>query len=285
MNWIDSIGETIDYIEENLAEDIDIAVLADRVYISNFYLQKSFSMLCGYSISEYIRKRRLSAAGTELISTDEKIIDIAMKYGYESADSFSKAFMRFHGINPSAVRRNGGMIKSFAPLKIKFLLEGGFIMDYKIVEKEAFTIMGFEKEIGYEEAYKVIPDFWTEHYQQGRGEHVCGMYGVCLDTEEGAKTFRYLIADNYLPWNELPQGSTAHTFQKGTWAVFPCKGPMPTALQDVNTKIFSEWLPNCKDYEIAGGFNVEMYSNPKDYAKGNQDENFHSEIWIPVKRK
>lgn len=121
-----------------------------------------------FTIGDYIRQRRLTLAGNEIVSSDEKIIDIALKYGYESPDSFTKAFTRFHGVTPTAVRKNGAM---------------------------------------------------------------------------------------------------------------------PQSLQDVNQKIYSEWLPNCKDYEIAAGYNIEMYDNPDDYPNKTQDENYYSEIWIPVKKK
>ena len=106
-------------------------------------------MLCGFTVSDYIRQRRLTLAGSELVSSDIKIIDIALKYGYESPDSFSKAFTRFHGVTPTAVRKEGAMIKSFAPLKISFTLKGGFTMDYKIVEKDGFT-RSEERRVGKE---------------------------------------------------------------------------------------------------------------------------------------
>ena len=138
MKWIEGIGEAISYIEENITEEITIKNIAEKTFMSPFYFQKGFAMLCGFTVGEYIRQRRLTLAGSDLVSTDEKIIDIALKYGYASPDSFTKAFTRFHGVTPTAVRKDGAMIKSFAPLKIKFLLEGGYIMDYKIVEKDSF---------------------------------------------------------------------------------------------------------------------------------------------------
>ena len=105
MEWIESIREAISYIEDNITKDISIKEIADKVNISPFYFQKGFGMLCGYSLSEYIKGRTL--AGSEVLSTDEKIIDIAIKYGYDSPDSFTKAFTRFHGVTPSAVRKEG----------------------------------------------------------------------------------------------------------------------------------------------------------------------------------
>ncbi len=285
MGWIEGISEAISYIEDNITEELTIESIAKQAFVSPFYFQKGFSMLCGFTVGDYIRQRRLTLAGSEIVSTDAKIIDIALKYGYDSPDSFTKAFIRFHGISPTAVRRNREMIKSFAPLKIKFSLEGGFIMDYKIIEKEAFTVMGGSKVFKYDTAKTEIPKFWTEHFQTGKGKIVCGMYGVCIDESMGADEFEYLIADNWNPTTETPDGFVTKVIPKHTWAVFACKGAMPKSLQDVNQKIFSEWLPNCKDYEIAAGYNVEMYTNVADYPKGNQDENYYSEIWIPVKKK
>lgn len=285
MGWIEGIGDAIAYIEKNLAQELTVEDIAKQAYVSTFYFQKGFAMLCGFTVGEYIRQRRLSLAGSEIISSDEKIIDIALKYGYDSPDSFTKAFTRFHGVTPSAVRKDGALIRSFASLKIKFTLEGGYTMDYKIVEKESFTVMGVSRNFNYEKAKAEIPQFWTEHYQTGKGEVVGGMYGICLDESMGSDEFEYLIADDYMPWKETPDGYVAKTIPKNTWAVFPCKGAMPNALQEVNNKIFSEWLPNCKDYKIAAGYNIEMYSNPQDYPKGNQDENYSTEIWIPVVKK
>ena len=101
----------------------------------------------------------------------------------------------------------------------------------------------------------------------------------------GSDEFEYLIADDYNPSGEVPEGYVTKVIPKHTWAVFACRGAMPVSMQEVNKKIFSEWLPNCKDYEIAAGYNIEMYNNPVDYPNGTQDENYYSEIWIPVRKK
>ncbi len=285
MGWIEGISDAINYIEDNITEEPTIENVAKQAFVSSFYFQKGFAMLCGFTVGEYIRQRRLTLAGSELVSTDRKIIDIALKYGYDSPDSFTKAFLRFHGVTPTAVRKDGAMLKSFAPLKIKFSLEGGFIMDYKIIVKEAFTVMGAAKVFKYDTAGTEIPKFWTEHYQTGKDKIVCGMYGVCVDESMGSDEFEYLIADNYTTSSEIPDGFVTKVIPKHSWAVFACKGAMPASLQNTNQKIFSEWLPNCKDYEIAAGYNIEMYTNVADYPKGNQDENYYSEIWIPVQKK
>jgi len=285
MRWTECIGEAISYIEANITGELRVENIAKQACISPFYFQKGFAMLCGFTVSEYIRCRRLALAGSELVSTDKRIIDIALKYGYDSPDSFTKSFTRFHGVTPTAVRKSGAMIKSFAPLRIKFTLEGGCSMDYKIAPKDAFTVIGVSRVFQYENAMEEIPSFWTDHYKTGKGETVCGMYGVNIDESMGGNEFEYLIADNYNPIMDIPEGFVTKVIPKHTWAVFACKGAMPQSIQDVNKKIYSEWLPNCRDYEIAAGYCIEMYSDPAEYPKGTQDEKYYSELWIPVKRK
>ena len=285
MNWTEGIGEAIDYIEKSITENLTISDIAARAYMSAFYFQRGFSMLCGVTVGEYIRLRRLSLAGSELVSTGKKIIDIAMECGYESADSFTKAFTRFHGVTPTAVRRDGAAVKAFTRLKITISLEGGYIMDYKIMEKPAFTVVGMSKMFKYGKSYAELPKFWAEHYNTGKNEIICGMYGICMDeSNKNADEFEYIIADDYIPGAAVPEGCVIRVIPAHTWAVFPCVGPMPKALQDVNTKIFSEWLPNNRDYEIADNFDIEMYSDITDYPGGNNDPNYYSEIWVPVRK-
>lgn len=285
MEWIDSITKVVDYIEKNLTEELTVDRIAMHVQISPFHFQRGFSMLCGFTVGDYIRQRRLAQAASELISTQEKVIDIALKYGYDSPDSFTKAFIRFHGLSPTSARKTGAIVKSFAPLTISFTLKGGYTMDYKIVEKEAFTIIGVLKKFQYEEAASEIPKFWTAYLQSGKDVAVCGMYGVNIDETMGGKEFEYLIADEYDGKSVVPAGFMLKTIPAFTWAVFPCVGAMPSSIQSTNEKIFSEWLPNCKDYEFAAGYNIEMYTNSTEYPNGVQDENYYSEIWIPVKHK
>lgn len=145
-------------------------------------------MLCGFTISEYIRKRRLSLAGNEIAGSDIKIIDIAIKYGYDSPDSFTKAFTRFHGVTPTVARKKHTTLKSFAPLKLTIALEGGYLMDYKIERKKAFKVIANEKTFAYENAKKVIPDFWKEHYQTGKGKLLEEFMELTLINKWGKKT-------------------------------------------------------------------------------------------------
>lgn len=285
MEWMEVIGKAIEYMEDHMTEELTVEMIAGQVSISPFYFQKGFSMLCGFTIMEYIRSRRLALAGNELAITEAKVIDVALKYGYDSPDSFTKAFTRFHGITPSMVQKNSAMLKSFAPLKIKISLKGGYLMDYRITKKDSFTVIGASKRFKYEGAKSEIPEFWKEHYAAGNGQHVCGMFGVNIDEKMENDEFEYLIADIYNPIVDIPEGFVTKTIPAFTWAVFPCKGSMPEALQDVNEKIFSEWLPALKDYEFAAGYCIEMYDAPDKYPKGTMDENYYCEIWIPVKNK
>lgn len=285
MEWTESIGKAIRFIEDNITEDITVDMIAEHVNISSFYFQKGFAMLCGFTIAEYIRNRRLALAGNDLATGNEKIIDIALEYGYDSPDSFTRAFTRFHGVTPTAARKNQVMLKSFAPLKIKISLEGGYLMDYKIEKKEAFTVIANAKTFSYEGAKELVPQFWQEHYQSGKGKTVMGWYGINIDENMGHDTFEYLIADPYNPYMEVPEGFITKTIPEFTWAVFPCVGPMPDTLQNVNTKIFTEWLPALKEYEFAAGYCVEYYDDPTKYPNRTQDEKYYCEIWIPIKKK
>ncbi len=285
MEWTKAIQEAVNYIESHITEDITMCDAAEHVNISPFYFNKGFSILCGYSITEYIRNRRLALAGEELLTSDITVIELAMKYGYDSPDSFTKAFSRFHGYAPSVVRKNGAMLKAFAPLKLTISLKGGTIMDYRITKKESFAVLAASAQFSYENAMQAVPAFWQEHYAKGNGKYICGMFGINIDPRMGNETFEYLIADIYNPSVDIPEGLTVRTIPAFTWAVFPCKGALPQALQNVNGKIFSEWLPALQDYEFAAGYCVEMYDAPDKYPKGTGDENYYTEIWIPVRKK
>ena len=281
MNWTKIIEDAIRFIEENITEDLTVGRIAREVNTSAFYFQKGFSMLCGYTVGEYVRMRRLSLAGEELTSSDTKVIDLAIKYGYDSADSFTKAFTRFHGNTPTDVRQNGASIKSFAPLHIKLTLDGGKTMEYRIEKKPAFKVMGVSKIIDYGDGYSTIPKFWDEVFANPVNK-IMGVYGVCLDDEIKGDQFRYMIADDYDEDTAKAEGYEVKEIPAHTWAVFPCKGAMPQALQSVNTQVFNEWLP-ASSYEIAAGFNIEFYTDEKKYPKGAQDPEYYSEIWVPVK--
>ena len=284
MDWIKAVEDAIEYIEENITGNLTIAEIASKVNLSAFYFQKGFSMLCGYTVGEYVRMRRLSLAGSELLSSDIKVMELAVKYGYDSSDSFTKAFTRFHGNTPTDVRKNGASLKSFARLHIKLSLEGGSVMEYRIEEKAAFKIMGISRVFSYETANTDIPKYWDEVYVSADKKPVMGMYGVCFDAEMSGNQFRYMIADEFQEKTAAEGNLEEYEIPAHTWVVFPCRGPMPSALQEVNRRIFSEWLP-ASQYELSEGYNIEYYSDADDYKEGTSDSEYYSEVWIPVKEK
>jgi len=297
MEWLASIRKAIGYMEEHLLDDISAQDVADEVNMSFFFLQRGFSAITGYGISEYMRNRRLYEAAKELKETDAKIIDIAMKYGYETPESFTKAFSRFHGGTPTQIRNDRIPIKTFLPLSVKIVVHGGDQMEYKVKNMFGFTVIGFQREFTNQEAYQKIPEFWDEitekyaqhvyagnkpsnPYEQAIADNGIGEYGICID-DLGEGKFRYLIAGKYTG-GEVPEGMVTYTFPNCEWAVFDCYGPIPDTLQSLNTRIFKEWLPGNPDYELSGNMNVEWY----DCIHGNpKDPDYHCAIWVPVKRK
>ena len=284
MDWIKIIENALRYIEENLSGELTVGRIAEKVNISPFYFQKGFSMLCGYSVGEYIRMRRLSVAGSELVTSDNKVIDLALKYGYDSPDSFTKAFTRFHGSTPTDVRRKGALLKSFAPLHIKIILDGGNTMEYRVEEKPAFRVMGVSKMFSYETANADVPQYWDEIHVQAAVKPVEGMYGICFDEEMGGNRFRYMIADDLEEGEAGEKNLETYEVPRHTWAIFPCRGAMPLSLQEVNRRIFSEWLP-AGNYEIAEGYNIEYYSDSAEFKDGTQDPDYYAEVWIPVRER
>jgi len=296
MEWTTCIRTAIEYMEEHLDDSISAQDVADRVNISPFFLQRGFSVMTGYGIGEYLRNRRLYQAALDLRDTDDRVIDIAVRYGYESQESFAKAFSRFHGATPSQVRA-GAAVNVFLPLRIDINIQGGNQMDYKIAPMFPFKVIGFEKVFENETAQTEIPKFWDEicekyanniyagnepanPYEKAIVDNCIGEYGVCID-DIGEDRFRYLVAGRYTG-GEVPEGMTLYEFPRGDWAVFNCIGPNPQTLQSVNNRIFSEWLPGNPDYELSGNATVEWY----DCVNGEMtDPDYHSAIWIPVRKK
>lgn len=290
MNWTSSFLDAIDYIESHLLDDIDNKKIANEVAISSFYFQKSFLVYTGYTVNEYIRSRRLYKAALELQSSNTKIIDIAYKYGYETPESFTKAFTRFHGYTPSQIKKNEGRIKLFLPLKISISIKGGNEMDYTITEEKELVFVGFKTTIKDGEGYKKCPMFWDEisdKYFSKINDNSdisnaikmfnIGSYAICVNNSNDS--FDYYICGRYLK-GDIPQGLEKVTFKSSLWAKFRCIGPIPGSLQSVNSKIWNEWIPNNHEYELGFEADVEYYSNGDIHS-----DNYESEIWLPVKKK
>ena len=274
QGWIDGIQKAIDFIEKNLSEELDIEEIAGEAAVSPFYFQRIFGALCGLTVGDYIRARRMTLAAQELAGSEAKVIDVALKYGYDSPDSFTKAFLRFHGISPSKAREPGAPLRSMAPLHIRITLEGGSMLDYRIVEKAPFTIIGVRRPFNSDTSYEEIPKFWDEWLAQGEKRPVMGTFGVCMDGK--GKDFDYWIADLYTPWEEIPAGCETRVIPGSLWAQFPCT---LKTLQDTNTKIWSEWMPALQGYELAGEYDIEVYLPPEE---GSPDMKVY--IWVPLKQ-
>ena len=310
MDWLASLKKAIDYMEEHLLTGMGAAEVADAGHISPFYFQKGFKLVTGYTIGEYLRNRRLYLAGLDVIKggcapgegipkrgrwpMEEKVIDLAYKYGYDTPESFTKAFSRFHGCSPMQLRAQPHQIKVFLPLIIEISIQGGNKMEFTVEKREAMKMIGFERVVSYGDSYQEIPKFWQEFCRQYCGEGTApekdkeirqtiaecmvGEYGVCVEDGQEKDQFRYYIAGAYQGGN-VPEGMTVFQTPASQWVKFRCVGPMPEALQTVNTRIFKEWLPGNQEYEIAFHMNIEWYSQGD-----TQSENYESGIWLPVKR-
>lgn len=289
MNYTQGLQNAIDYIEEHLTDDLDIEEIAAQSGLSAFYFQRIFNILCDYSLGEYIRNRRLTLAGNELSGTDEKVIDIALKYGYDTPESFSRAFSRFHGITPSQAKKNSSPLKSFSRLSVEIHLKGGNIMDYKIVKKDAFRVLEkiSTQSIDDEQNKNTIPDFWTQSHQDGTiykllelATDRTNIFGICYgNTPNNKKTFEYSIAALCGDNTEIPDGFSVKEIPARTWAVFECIGPMPDAIQNTWHKICSEFFPTA-NYEPTYEMDIEAYP-----AGVMTSPDYRTEIWVTVKEK
>lgn len=293
MEWLTCVKNAIDYMESNLLDVRSPEEVADHVHVSCMYLQRGFQVLTGYTLGEYMRNRRMYLAAVELTNSSAPVIDIALKYGYETPASFNKAFQRYHGVTPMDIRKSRGSIKSFLRLNINISVQGGDSMQFKVENKKGIKVVGFQRSFDCETSYEMIPKFWDETIQkyashlmkglapEGEAEkyvaaHHIGEFGVCIDDIGNEGKFNYMIA-GYFNDNDFPDNMTVREIEAGDWAVFDCT--MAT-LQDTNTAIWKEWLPGNNEYELAGKYNIEWYS-----PNGEPGPEQKCQIWIPVKKK
>lgn len=290
MDWITGISKAIDYIEEHITEPTDYTRAAKEACSSPFNFQRVFALLCGYTLGDYVRMRRLTLAGEELLSTDAKVIDVALKYGYDSPESFSRAFTRFHGVSPSAVRK-GAAIRSFSRICVKLILTGGSIMEYRIEKKQAAKIICRRREFtkpGDDYTNREIPEFWNECGRDGSIQKLCGyikdsaqfkgLLGVCFSTEMTDSGFPYGIGAEYDGESD-PQDFEIVEIPAYTYAVFTVRGKMPDAFRETYRKICTEFFPQ-SGYEYGNGVEIEVYP-----SADVQNPDYTCEIWIAVKPK
>ena len=306
MDWVNVIQETLRYMEENLLTVTSPKEVALKVHVSASYLQTSFQMITGFSIGEYIRNRRLYLAAMELLEKDVKVIDISEKYGYETPESFTKAFSRFHDATPNEIKKEKKPIKAFLPLKLSFSVKGADTVDVVIEKSPKMRLIGKADIFSNDTCFQVIPGyvegFWREQSRKGFfPEPFRGFYGVSVgesydvlnasgepwlnDYSESdaqkisfAENFLFLVGIDY-DGREVPEGMTVIELPEMLWAKFRCVDDSVKALQDLRLYIFREWLMDTDEYEPAGEFNVECYEVPNEDGKGT-----HNEIWLPVRR-
>ena len=299
MEWITGIQNAINYIEKNLDGKIDYDRAARESFSSPHHFQRVFSILCGYTLGEYVRNRRLSLAGTELATGKEKVIDIAAKYGYESPDSFAKAFQKFHGITPSQAR-GGAQLRSFSPLSIKVTLEGGSIMNYRIEEKSAMLLTGYKRRFTGSPNDKQEQDhnFACEtRLEQYILEGMCREHETIYQilTNFDADGYDFYFAYQFPSWAledmlEIP-ANIADRFENvpipaGTYIVFETERcEFPTAKMDeLRTKAISEWLPT-SGYELRDVPEIGVIHWY--WEEGNEALNSsrYCELWLPIVKK
>ena len=297
MDWIIGMQRAIDYIESNLTEEIDYEKVAAESFSSRYHFQRVFSILCGYTLGEYIRLRRLSLAGAELAGGQEKVIDIALKYGYDSPDSFTKAFQKFHGITPSQARADGSMLKSFSRLSIKISLEGGNTMNYRIEEKNEMILTGYKRRFAglpgerlkqEEEMYVTTRPF--QYILQGLSGNFADTIEIVTNINDDGYDF-YIATQlseynrNHLDivlGNDFSDYYENITIPKCTYAVFETeKCQFPTVVSpDLRRKIASEWLLN-SGYQLADAPEFVVTHWYRDEKRKQR----YRELWIPIEKK
>jgi AraC family transcriptional regulator len=285
MEWLNCLNESIDYIEEHLEDDVDLERLAQIARCSAFHFQRMFSYLADLPLSEYIRRRKMTRAAVDLQNGNEKVIDIALKYGYESPTAINRAFQSVHGMAPSEARRGGVTLKAYPPIRFKITVKGEAEMNYRIEKKGAFKIMGLREHycMSIEDSMRGVPLFWQKTAQSGMIPRLCtlmngeiqGILGV--STCMNGKDFDYYIAA--ASDRETPEDLSEYMVPECTWAIFECTGPMPEAIQNLQKRIVSEWLPG-SGYEYANAPDIEVY-----FEGDQRAEDYRSEVWLPVVKK
>lgn len=278
MEWIERLNSTINYIEEHLTKEIKYEDLGKIACCSAYHFQRMFTYMAGMSLSEYIRKRKMSLAAVDLQGGNAKIIDIAQKYGYNSPTAFNRAFQTVHGIAPSLVKSEGVSFKSFPPLVFKISVKGVEEMNYRIESKDAFRIIGISQPIykDIEKNFEIVPKMWQDAATNGTIQKLAGVMdttpmgflGVSACNDE--VQWKYFIA---VASSKTDNGLEEYIVPAATWAIFSGTGTNQS-IQELEQRIVTEWLPT-SGYEYANAPDIEVYLNP-------DPQNAQYEVWIPV---
>lgn len=289
MDLLEKMNAALRYIEENLTNELDYREIARLACCSEYHFKRMFSFLAGVTLSEYIRRRRLTLAAFELKERNIKVIDIAIKYGYNSPDSFTRAFQSLHGVTPTEARSNGHLLKAYPKMTFQLAIQGGIEMNYRIEDKAAFRIIGIKKKVSliYQGVNPEIAEMWQSlnmetinQLKQLSNVEPRGLLSASTNFSEGRQEKGTL--DHYIgaaTTKDCPPNLTALEVPALTWAVFLAVGPFPNTLQDTWGRIYSEWFPS-SNYEQAEGPEM-LWNEHKDVTSPT----FKSEIWIPVLKK
>lgn len=289
MNTLKQMNLAIQHIEDNLTNEIDFNQVSKIAGCSEYHFRRVFSYLAGMPLNEYIRLRKLSCAATYLRQNADKIIDVAMKFGYDSPDAFTKAFQAVHNVTPSQARKSNVSLKAFPPMTFQLTIQGGNVMDYRIETKEAFKIMGISKRITliYEGVNPQMESMWarlkpedfvelkTYSNMEPRGI-LCASVNLAEDRQEGSELDQYI---GVATTKNVPEPWESLIVQPSEWAVFTVIGDFPNKLQNTWARVYSEWLPS-SDYEVIPGPEI-LWNESPDTSKPD----YKSELWIPVIRK
>lgn len=287
MDWLDRMNNAMDYIETHLSENISYDEIAKMACCSTYHFQRMFSFITDVPLSEYIRRRRLTLAAFELQTSDIKVIDVALKYGYESPEAFSRAFKNLHCVMPTSARNEGMALKAYPHMSFHISIKGDIEMNYRIEQKESFTMFGVSTNINAADGkpYIEIPAFWDKCIPDGTVDRIhaaaglggnAQIHGALYNFRDGV--FSYMIC-YYVPENGIPDGYEELSVPALTWAVFTT-GLYPDGKGDVQSiwkRIGPEWFPT-SNYEHADGPEFEMT-----YYRGNNM--YEMEVWIPVVKK
>ena len=285
MDWLKRMNEAVEYIEENLDKDISYDEAARIACCSAFYFQRIFSYVMGISLSEYIRRRRMTQAAFELQRTEAKVIDIALKYGYTSPTSFNRAFQSIHGITPTAARSMGSTLNAYPAVRFSVQVTGGNAMTYYIAEKAPMRMVGIRIPLSadMDENQKKIPGFWQSVLSGSRFSEICslsdqspqGILGISV--YEGPESFYYYIAA--ATDAPAPPGMYAFEIPAATWAVFENEGEFKADVQSIFRRFYTEWLP-FSGYAYAGLPDIEVYPVGEETPVSG-----HSEVWIGIRKE
>lgn len=288
MNVLKQFNDAMAYIEKNLMDIIDTNQIARIAGCSEYHFRRMFSFLAGMPLGEYIRRRRLSLAAILLQSKGERVIDVALSLGYETPEAFSKAFQAIHGVNPSQVKKANVKLKSFPPMTFQLTVNGGIEMDYRIVEKESFQIIGFKKRNTLQ--FKGVNPQMDTLIQKLTPKVISELKSLCNiepmgiinasanfseRTVEGSKLDQYI---GVATTKSVPNNYDVLQVDASTWAVFSAVGVFPNALQETWAKIYAEWFPT-SGYELIDGPEI-LWNESPDTSKAD----YKSEIWVPVRK-